>query len=85
MGEPHLSEEINSQIIRLTDLLWEHERATGIQSLFLLIDESGYEYCARSGKPAPFNPLQVIETLKTILEVNNQLVAEEMRNHQGNA
>lgn len=47
----HPNPEVRSAIIRLSDALCEHERNTGIRSVFVVRDKSGFVFRAQDGKP----------------------------------
>ena len=49
MQHPDL--DVRAAIIRLSDALCTWERATGIQSILILRDETNFIYRAMSGKP----------------------------------
>lgn len=47
----HKDPEVRKAIIRLDDALCSWERATGIESVFILREQGGFVHRAMSGKP----------------------------------
>lgn len=64
----HASEDVQKAIVQLSDALCQWERSTGIESVFILREQGGFEYRAISGKPGIPNNIsneQLIKHMET--------------------
>lgn len=64
----HIDPDVNAALIRLSDALCTWERATGIMSVLIVRDQSGFCYRAMDGKPGIPDDLSDAQLLANVYE-----------------